>query len=55
MEDYFLGHSFWQESLKATEGRRSLYETRKNSENGVYSIDWNTNLDVNDVIQPRKK
>lgn len=57
MESYFLGLWYWGNggSNNSIASRRLWYISSKNDPCGTYSIPWNTILDVNDVIPPRKK
>lgn len=52
MENYFLGLAYWSGEYTMVRNRRGWYSQDKND---VYNVDWNTQLDYNDVIPARIK
>ncbi|NRT29264.1 hypothetical protein B0I68_002869 [Clostridium beijerinckii] len=55
MESYFLGLWYWCEDYTTTQNRMGWYESSKKNSESIYNIPWDTVLNPNDVISPRKK
>ncbi len=55
MESYFLGLWYWNNDHLKTQNRIKLYEHSKKYKDSIYNISWNTVLNPQDIIPPRKR